>query len=112
MSNNLGDAASYSVRNAVTANSDAVVAAATGLRLMGFSCRESNGGAVATFTIQHSATGAAGNIVVAVELLANSSLTQWFGPQGIDVATNGLSINHIAGEFDVTLYYLTTNPGA
>ena len=46
------------------------------------------------------------------ELAANGSLTQWFGPQGIDVATNGLSIERVAGTFDCTLFYMTTHPGA
>ena len=87
-------------------------AAATGLRLMGYSCRESAGTpAVASFNIKHAATGAAGDQVVAVELAANGAETKWFGPQGIDVATSGLSIEDVAGTYDVTLYHIQTNPG-
>ena len=113
MSTNLGDACSVDVNTAVAANVDAAVAAATGLRLMGYSCRESDGTpALAAFNIQHSATGAAGVQLVAVELAANSSETVWFGPQGLDCAANGLSIDRVAGTVDVTLFYLATNPGA
>jgi hypothetical protein len=109
----LGNAVSFDVNNSASADVDAAVAAATGLRLMGFSCRESAGSAaVAAFNIKHSATGGAGTQIVSVELAANGSLTQWFGPQGIDVATSGLSLERAAGTFDCTLFYLTTHPGA
>ena len=108
----LGDACSIDANNAVTADVDAAVAATTGLRLMGFSCRESDGTpAAAAFNVQHSATGAAGTQLIAVELAANASATKWFGPQGLDCAANGLSINHVAGTFDVTLFYLAPVPG-
>jgi hypothetical protein len=108
----IGDSASVDQNSGISANVDAAVAAATGLRLMGYSCREIAGSAaVASFTIQHSATGAAGTQLVAVELAANGSETKWFGPQGLDCAASGLSINRVAGTLDVTLFYLATPPG-
>lgn len=111
-SEGIGQAASYDLNAGLTADADAAVAAATGLRLMGFAARESAGSpAVATFQIVHGATGASGDAIVPVELAANGSTFQWFGPQGIAVA-DGISIDHVAGTVDVTLFYITTNPGA
>jgi hypothetical protein len=89
---------------AVTADVDAAVAAAGGLRYCGFSCRESAGSAtVATFRIMHSATGAAGTAMEYVELAANGSDRDWKHP-GVS-CDDGISIDHIAGTFDVTIYY-------
>lgn len=103
----LGDmvVASVDVNAAVTADVDAAVAAATGLRLVGYSCRESAvSPAVATFAIVNGATGAGGTGVVYVELAANASETVWFGDSGIDCAS-GISVDHIAGTVDVNLFY-------
>ncbi len=100
-------AASVDVNAAVAANVEAAVAAATNLRLMGYSCRESDGSpAVATFRIFHGATVAGGTAVVVIELAANASETVWFGPDGIDMAS-GISVDHIAGTFDVNLFHST-----
>ena len=93
------------VNAGTTADVDAAVAAATGLRLMGYSCRESAGTpAVAAFDIVNGATGAGGTAIIAVELAANASETKWFGDTGID-ASSGISINHSAGTVDVNLFY-------
>lgn len=107
----LGDAVSYDLNAGLTADADAAVAAATGLRLMGFAARESDGTpAVATFRVVHGATGAGGDAVIPVELAASGSTFQWFGPQGVAFAS-GISIDHIAGTVDVTLFYTTVVPG-
>lgn len=83
------------------------VAAAANLVLMGYSCRESDAVAgTATFRILHGATVAAGTELVAVELAADKSEVKWFGPRGI-ACPNGLTIDHILGTVDVTLYYAT-----
>ena len=109
---NLGSGVSVDVNNAANADVDAAVAATPGLRLMGFSCRASAGSAaVAAFNIKHAATGAAGIQLVSVELAANASNTEWFGPQGLDCETNGLSIEVVAGTVDCTLFYTTITPG-
>ena len=100
-------AASVDVNDGITADVDAAVAAATGLRLMGYACRESDGTpAVATFRIIHGATASGGTVVVPVELAANESKSQWFGPDGIDVAS-GISIDWIVGTVDVELFHKT-----
>lgn len=94
------------VNDGITADVDAAVAAAGGLRLVGFACRESAGSAAAaTFRIVHGATGAAGTSVIPVELAANGSQLQWFWP-GIPMAS-GVSIDHIAGTVDVELFTIT-----
>ena len=43
--------------------------------------------------------------IVAIELAANESKFEWFWP-GIDSA-NGISIDHIAGALDITVFYIT-----
>ena len=109
---NIGDPADQDVNLAATADVDAAVAATTGLRLMGWAARESDGTpAVATANIKHGATGAGGTVMVPIELAANESKSEWYGPQGLDCAENGLSIDHVAGTLDVILFYLTTIPG-
>ena len=93
----------------VAADVDALVAAAVGLRLIGWSCKESDGSpAAASFNIKNSATGAAGSLLVPVELTANESAGDWYGPDGID-AQDGLSIDHVAGTFHVVLYHKTVS---
>ena len=92
---------------AVAADVDAAVAAVAGLRLIGWAAKESDGTpAVATFDIKNAATGAAGAVLVPVELSANESTREWYGPEGIP-ADDGLSIDHIAGTFDIYLYHKT-----
>lgn len=98
-------AASVDVNTAIAADVDAAVAASPGLRLIGFACRESAAtAAAATFIIVHGATAAGGSSVVPVELTANESTREWFGPEGIAVP-NGISIDWIAGTADINLFY-------
>lgn len=98
-------AASVDVNDAIIADVDAAVAAVAGLRLIGFACRESAAtAAAATFRIVHGATAVAGTTLVPVELAANESTREWYGPDGIACA-GGLSIDHIAGTVDVELFY-------
>lgn len=100
-----GNAVSVDVNAALVADVDAAVAAATGLVLMGYSCKESAGAAAAaTFRVMHGATVAGGTEVVTQELAANGSDKTWFGPDGI-ACPNGISIDWIAGTVDVNLYY-------
>lgn len=98
-------AASVDVNSAVNADVDAAVAAVAGLRLVGFAARESAGtAAVATFIIVHGATGAGGTAVVPVELKADESTREWFGPDGI-ACPNGISVDWIVGTVDVHLFF-------
>lgn len=97
---------SVDVNTGITADVDAAVAATPGLRLMGFAARESAGvAAVATFQVIHGATAAGGTVIAPVELAANGSTWAWFGPNGI-AAASGLSIDVVAGQVDVDLFYL------
>lgn len=100
-------ACSVDVNAGVTADVDAAVAAGPGLRLMGLAWREVAGSAaVATFTVVNGAVAATGTLLIPVEVAANGSGYAWFGPHGL-AATGGLSIDHVAGAVDVTLFYLT-----
>jgi len=98
-----GKAASVDVNAGIIADVDAAVAAATGLRLMGYSARET-AAAAATFEIVNGATGAAGTTLVSVNLAASTSETIWFGDAGLD-AESGLSIDDGTGTYDIALYY-------
>ena len=91
--------------NGVTADVTPAVVGTPGLVLMGFACRESaSSAAVATFRIMRGNTVAGGRVLIPVELNANESTGDWFGPDGIE-ATDGITIDFIAGEFDLTLFY-------
>lgn len=95
------------INAAVTADVDAAVAAAVGLRLMGFSVRESAGSpAVAAAKIVNGATGAAVGKVAEIGLVASAGQQAWFGPHGIPCPL-GISIDWIAGALDIILYYKT-----
>lgn len=107
----LGDAVLTDVNDLITADVDAAVAAATGLRLMGWAARESAAvPAIASFQIVNGATGAAGTTLVPVALPASGGDGDWYGPQGLDAA-GGISIDFDAGRFDIALYHQTINPG-
>lgn len=109
----LNDAALQDVNLALTADADAAVAATTGLRLMGWAAVEDDGTpAAAKANIKHGATGAGGTVMVPIELAASESKGAWYGPQGLDCETSGLSIDHVAGTISIILFYITTNPGS
>lgn len=93
----------YITKTSITSDQDAVVESNSGLRLIGYSCREAAGSA-ASFNIVDGATGSGGTQVVAVELAANTSETKWFGSEGLKI-DNGLSIDVNSGTLDVTLYF-------
>lgn len=87
----------------VAANVDAAVAAQAGLCLVGYSCREKLS-AVAAFNIIHGATGATGTQAVNVRLTGDGTETKYLGESGID-CPDGISIERLAGTFDVTIHY-------
>ena len=102
-----GVAVSVDINAAVAADVDAAVAAVAGLRLMGWSARESDGTpAVATLSIVNGATGSATGKLVTVELAANESAGEWYGPDGL-ASPLGISIDHITGTVDVFIYHKT-----
>lgn len=101
----LAGAAQYDVNAGISADVEPAVAAKTGLRLVGFACRESAGTpAVAAFNIVHGAAVSGGDAVIPVELAANESKSEFFGAEGIGFA-DGISIEVVAGTVDVTLLY-------
>ena len=89
---------------AKAADVEPAVAAAGGLRLLGWSIRESAGSeAVATARIMNGATVSGGTAVAQIELAASNSESQWLWP-GID-CQNGISFDRIAGTFDICIYW-------
>lgn len=101
-----GTAASVDVNADIAADVDAAVAAATTLRLVGWSIKEDAAtAAVATFRIIHGATVVGGTEVDTIELAPNESRSEWYLPGGI-ACPNGISIDRIAGTADVDLYYV------
>lgn len=97
--------ASVNVNAAVTADVDAAVAATPGLRLVGYSAKESAGiPAAATLVIKHGATGAGGTAVAYINFAASGSTTVWLGDGGI-ACDSGISLDWLTGQLDVCLYY-------
>ncbi len=98
-----GAALTATAVGAVTADQNAVVAAATGLRFCGFSVRENAGSpAAAEFIIKHSATAAGGTALYPVTLAGDQSTADVIY-DGI-AAANGISIDWISGSVDLVIY--------
>ncbi|MBL4707108.1 MAG: hypothetical protein JKY48_01530 [Flavobacteriales bacterium] len=96
--------ASTDSNTSVTSNINNAVSSAGGLSLVGFSCAESAASpAAASFVIKHGGVSGGTNIIY-VELAASSTDTKYFGDSGIACA-NGISIDWIAGEYDISLFY-------
>ena len=90
-------------------NVDAIVAATVGLRVVGYSYRESASGAdVAAFNIINGATGDTGSEIAVVEVAANKSGRVWLWP-GVD-CRNGLSLEVVSGTVSVCIYYAIFHP--
>lgn len=81
----------------------AAVAAATNLRLLGFSFRESAVTAAVATIIIRNGNDATDPIVAEIELAANASVTQWFGPNGI-ASAGGVFVDRVAGETEGAVY--------
>jgi hypothetical protein len=80
---------------------EAGIAAAAGLRLMGYSIKET-AGAVATLLLRHG-DAATDTIMLAENFAAAGSVTRWFGPQGLPVQ-DGVFIERLTGTTAVTLW--------
>jgi len=99
----------YSAQEEKDEDVDAIVAATVGLRVVGYSYRESASGAdVAAFNIINGATGATGSEIAMVELAANGSGEEWMWP-GVD-CRNGLSLEVVTGTVSVCIYYAIFYP--
>lgn len=99
-------ATSVNSGNSITSDQNAVVAAGAGLRYYGFSAME-DAGSTASFRIKHGTTGAGGTVVDVVTLMPGESTSDWYGPEGIDVAANGLSVDWLTGSFKLVLKHKT-----
>lgn len=85
---------------AAATGDEAGVAASHGLRLMGYSVRETAAG-VATLNIEHG-TANSSPIMAAINLAAAGSDIQWFGPQGLP-CSSGIWIERLTGTTQVNL---------
>jgi hypothetical protein len=85
------------------ATDEAIAAAAAGTRLVGFSARETTGGAGSVFNIRHG-TSNAGALLVTVSLGVSESAREWYGPDGI-AAASGLWLERVSGQTSFVGYY-------
>lgn len=79
---------------------EAGVAATHGLRLMGYSVRET-AAAAATLNIEHG-TANSSPVMAAINLAASAGDVQWFGPQGLP-CSGGIWIERLTGTTQVNL---------
>lgn len=93
---------SYDLNAGKSADVDAAVAAAAGLRLMGWVATSAAG---AVLAIVHGATVVAGDAVIPINIAANGNPYEWY-PGGIPMP-NGISLDRVSGTFDCTLLYTT-----
>jgi streptogramin lyase len=98
-------AASAFHQDAIVADVNAAVAAAPGLRIVGYSAKESAGvPAATTVVIKKGPTAAGGTDLIYINLALSTASTVWFGDGGIDAAT-GISIDWLTGQMDLSIFY-------
>jgi hypothetical protein len=78
---------------------EAGIAAAAGLRLMGYSVRETAGSA-ATLNLCHGTDGT--TVMAPINLASAGSDAQWFGPQGLP-CDSGVWVERLTGTSQVIL---------
>jgi len=99
----IGTAATALFDAADTAD-QAITGAAGGLRLMGFTIRET-AGAVAAVTIRNG-TGTGDAAITLTNLAASESVTVWYGPDGI-ASASGIFADRTTGTTELVVYYKT-----
>jgi len=96
--------------SAVAQTSDATLqAASTGLRIMGYTVRESEATpALAAVALRHDADGTCNSteVFAFVALLASTSQTVWFGDKGLD-ASLGVCADITDGTVDIGIFLNT-----
>ena len=92
----------------VTADVDAMVPAAVGLRLVGVDVVEEAAGTYEIYIVE-GATGAAGTKKKLYKGAANTSERDWFWP-GLDMS-GGISIDFVSGDVTVALHYIHAPEG-
>ena len=85
---------------AAATGDEAGIAATHGLRLMGYSVRET-AAAVATLNIEHGTANSSPKMAV-INLAASASDKHWFGPQGLP-CEGGIWIERLTGTTEVNL---------
>lgn len=89
----------------LAADQPAAVAAAAGLRIVGYMLAE-QAAAAAEFRIMHGATVGGATNLYTVKLASGESTSEWMGEAGI-ACPNGLTIDRVSGTADVTLFHKT-----
>lgn len=74
----------------------------TGVRVCGWSARETNS-AAAAFKLWDSGTVGQGQMMATVALAQDTSDHEWLGDDGV-FCRSGLSVEAVAGEFDLVLW--------
>ena len=99
------DPAETAVFSPITADQEPAIAAADGLRLIGWTATEAGGtGATAEVHLIHGETVAGGTELESIKFAGDESKHSWQWP-GVR-ADNGISIEVVDGEVDIEIYYL------
>ena len=80
-----------------------LVPARRGQRLVGFSCREAVAAAAAAAFVLRHGQSAGGRPLLYVNLAADESVRDWYGPQGIN-CPQGVYVDRESGTTEVVVY--------
>lgn len=80
-----------------------ITGAAAGLRLMGFSVKETSGSATSAFFLRNGISNA-GALTYTVTLAANESRGEWFGPDGI-ASASGIWLERTSGNTTAVVFW-------
>lgn len=95
--------AATAIADAADTGDEAIVAAQAGLRLLGWSVRET-AAAVATLDIENGESAGSPDLAV-INLAASESKDRWYGERGI-AADGGIFVNRLTGTTLVIIYYV------
>jgi hypothetical protein len=100
----LAPGASIDARAGVAADVPLALPALAEIRLIGYMVEEAAAvAAAAEIRLRHG--GVAGDLLFPIILAADGVKTQWLGSNGV-ATPNGVSIDHVAGTVNVTLFYI------
>lgn len=85
----------------VAAGAGNVTVASQAGALLGYSARET-AGAAASLRL-HDGTASTGQWLALINLAANESVRDWFGPQGVGVAS-GIWLERVSGQCELTVF--------
>jgi len=74
---------------------------------MGYSIHETggSGGSAYEVAIVDGATASGGTEVAHVESTAKTAKSEWYGPDGVAMKSQAISVDVISGDVDVTVYF-------